>query len=254
MPIIGREPPADIAIAAPQISARHAEIRFLGGDRFVLTDLGSSNGTFVNGRRIASAEVTSGDDIRFGSYRFDLASCRQAIGAAGVGSPARPPSPVPAAPASPARAPGFATREVGDSPRSQSAAFLFASFLGAFGADRFYLGHTGLGVLKLLTCGGCGIWSLVDMILVGIGSTRDAEGRRLTRTVVGTPTKSQSTTFFLAWLLGWCGADHFYLGNTALGFLKLLTCGGLGIWALVDFYITAMGSRRDSNGSSLLVG
>jgi TM2 domain-containing membrane protein YozV len=247
MPIIGREPPADIVIAAPQISARHAEIRSLGGDRYALTDLGSSNGTFVNGHRVASAQVTPGDDIRFGSYRFDLASCRQAIGAAGA------PAPV-AAPARAPMAPGLAAREVGDSPRSQSAAFLFASFLGAFGADRFYLGHTGLGVLKLLTCGGLGIWSLVDMILVGIGSRRDAEGRRLTRTVVGTPTKSQSTTFFLAWLLGWFGADHFYLGNTALGFLKLLTCGGLGIWALVDFYITAMGSRRDSNGNSLLVG
>ena len=37
---------------------------------------------------------------------------------------------------------------------------------GTWGVDRFYLGDIGLGVIKLITCGGCGIWWLIDLILI----------------------------------------------------------------------------------------
>jgi len=60
-------------------------------------------------------------------------------------------------------------------------ALLLSLFLGGLGIDRFYLGYTGLGVLKLLTGGGCGIWWLIDLILVATGKLTDVSGVPLKR-------------------------------------------------------------------------
>jgi len=137
-------------------------------------------------------------------------------------------------------------------PKSQSTAFLLSYFLGLFGIDRFYLGYTGLGVVKLLTCGGLGIWALVDVILIGIGNVKDAQGQPLQREAsIGTPAKDQSTTFLLSMFLGGFGVDRFYLGQTGLGIAKLLTCGGLGIWSIIDTVLTGIGAQKDVGGNSL---
>ncbi|WP_036476019.1 TM2 domain-containing protein [Metamycoplasma spumans] len=53
---------------------------------------------------------------------------------------------------------------------------LLSIFLGGWGVDRFYAGRIGLGILKLLTAGGFGIWTLIDIILVATGQMKDGEG------------------------------------------------------------------------------
>lgn len=57
--------------------------------------------------------------------------------------------------------------------------FLLACFLGGLGADRFYCGRTGLGLAKLFTCGVCGLWTLVDCILLLAGKYQDGQHNSL---------------------------------------------------------------------------
>jgi TM2 domain-containing membrane protein YozV len=58
-------------------------------------------------------------------------------------------------------------------------ALLLSVFLGGLGIDRFYLGYTVLGIVKLLTAGGCGIWWLIDVILIATKKLKDANGNDL---------------------------------------------------------------------------
>lgn len=45
-------------------------------------------------------------------------------------------------------------------------ALILSIVAGGLGVDRFYIGDTGLGIAKLLTCGGCGIWTIIDYFLI----------------------------------------------------------------------------------------
>ena len=64
-------------------------------------------------------------------------------------------------------------------PKSYVTALLLSFFLGGLGVDRFYLGYTGLGIAKLLTCGGLGVWSLIDFILIIVRKVPAADGSEL---------------------------------------------------------------------------
>ena len=46
------------------------------------------------------------------------------------------------------------------------AALIVSILVGSLGVDRFMMGHIGLGILKLITFGGCGVWALIDIVLI----------------------------------------------------------------------------------------
>lgn len=56
--------------------------------------------------------------------------------------------------------------------KDPTTALLISIFVGAYGIDRFYIGDTGMGIGKLLTCGGLGIWAIVDWFLI-MGATKE---------------------------------------------------------------------------------
>ncbi|MEV5428491.1 NINE protein [Streptomyces sp. NPDC052701] len=66
------------------------------------------------------------------------------------------------------------------SDKSKIVAGILQLFLGTFGVGRFYIGNVGLGLAQLFTCGGLGIWALIDGIVLLTGNnTTDGNGRVL---------------------------------------------------------------------------
>jgi len=68
--VLGRSPESDIVILDPYVSAKHAEI-VLADSRFFVRDLGSANGTYVNGRRLSrERSLRKGDRLELGDTVF----------------------------------------------------------------------------------------------------------------------------------------------------------------------------------------
>ena len=63
--------------------------------------------------------------------------------------------------------------------------------------------------------------------------------------------KDPTITLIISLLGGGLGIDRFYIGDTGLGVAKLLTCGGLGIWSIIDWFLI-MGAVREKKFQKLL--
>jgi hypothetical protein len=70
------------------------------------------------------------------------------------------------------------------------------------------------------------------------------------------PYRTAGRTFIATWLfamlLGFWGADRFYLGKLGTAIVKLVTLGGLGVWVLVDLILVLVGAQRDREGRPLV--
>ncbi len=80
-------------------------------------------------------------------------------------------------------------------PKSYTATLLLSFFLGGLGIHRFYTGYIGIGILQLLTGGGCGIWTLIDFVSICFNNYKDAEDQDL-----GGYNETLGKTFFFVWL------------------------------------------------------
>jgi TM2 domain-containing membrane protein YozV len=60
--------------------------------------------------------------------------------------------------------------------KSQVIALVLCALVGGVGIHRFYLGYTWQGVVQLLTAGGCGVWTLIDLIRIITGDLQPKNG------------------------------------------------------------------------------
>ncbi len=64
------------------------------------------------------------------------------------------------------------TKTNGKAGTDQIVALLLVALVGTLGIHRFYLGYTAIGIIQLLTLGGCGIWALIDLIMIITGDLK----------------------------------------------------------------------------------
>jgi TM2 domain-containing membrane protein YozV len=79
----------------------------------------------------------------------------------------------------PAGAPGAVEMAGGTSDKAWLTTLILAGVAGGFGVHRFYVGKIGTGIAMLLTFGGCGIWWVIDMVMILTNKFTDAQGRPL---------------------------------------------------------------------------
>lgn len=78
--------------------------------------------------------------------------------------------------------------------KSKTTALILSILVGGLGVDRFYLGYTGLGILKLLTAGCFGILTIIDIIRIATGSLLPADGSPYDDDLKTAPTQTQQSS------------------------------------------------------------
>ena len=63
------------------------------------------------------------------------------------------------------------------SPKSKTVTLFLAVLVGTFGVDRFYLGKIGTGIIKCITLGALGFWTIYDIAMIAMGEAKDKQGR-----------------------------------------------------------------------------
>jgi pSer/pThr/pTyr-binding forkhead associated (FHA) protein len=80
--VIGRRESSDIVLRFPNVSGTHCELSLVAG-QWTVKDLGSSNGTKVNGTRVSESRVNPGDRLSIGRHEYDVS---YVVGVSGVGN------------------------------------------------------------------------------------------------------------------------------------------------------------------------
>jgi TM2 domain-containing membrane protein YozV len=96
-------------------------------------------------------------------------------------------------------------------------------------------------------CRSCG------QVISNIASTCPHCGAPTGLRPAGVSPKSRLVALLLCWFLGIFGAHRFYVGKVGTGILMLVTLGGLGIWAIVDFIMIIVGAFKDKEGRAVAI-
>lgn len=78
--------------------------------------------------------------------------------------------------------------------KSKTTALILSILLGGLGVDRFYLGYTGMGILKLLTGGVFGIMWLIDLINIACGNLKPEDGSEYQETIIANQVVGKTPT------------------------------------------------------------
>jgi len=197
---LGRSASCSIPIIDPMVSREHAEIRFLAGG-YVIVDLGSSHGTWVDGQQVSEASLRPGARIRLGSSEFVFHMPQEAIPTAMVaGQPTvREASPIPARPVSGPSAsgpPGAALPAALGSARAPGAAPSGSTPLPAKKrrGSRIVIGCGLAFILAVCGCGALLAVSLATGFPTGLAATVNQTLERL----AGNPISSEDLALALA--------------------------------------------------------